>query len=319
MPYGVLGNTFDILDRNLFVLNGLPLQNGVDVLGHTQTFDLDFIVRHSIETYGAAAAFSSAPIIDNDRVTLRSVIGGRFYHIDENFRFDGVDSGLGYTPATQDGVDDDDDFIIDNVDEGGGATFTQINPSATGPMYRAFLDSTVRSQLFGPEFGLEYDLGKSSGLDITGSTRVGLLVNKETLGLAGNNIGNMERLIVATEDRADGTVTGDTVLEDSFDTASGLNAFQDEEGTTHLSPMFEQSLSAKVGIFHHVPVLKDMWQLEHAKLQVGWTYLWIGEVADPANSAVIESRPIDGVFPFIRTKRRSFYQNSFFGGINWEY
>ena len=28
----------------------------------------------------------------------------------------GIDSGLGYTPATQDGVDDDDDFIIDSLD-----------------------------------------------------------------------------------------------------------------------------------------------------------------------------------------------------------
>lgn len=316
--FGVLGSTFEILDRNLFVLHALPLQDGITVGGTNQIFDMDYILRHSIETYGAGAHFASAPIIDNDRITLRTTFGGRYYEIDENLRFDGVYSGLAYEFPQQDGLDDDDDFVVDNVFEADGTdTFTQVNPSDQ-ILIRSFMDSTVRSRLYGPEIGVEYDLGKRSGLNITGSTKVGLLLNTERLALAGDNIGN-----TAATDVDPGT--GDVILRDLFDTTTTngqltQNAFTDRDGSTHVSPMFEQSLSAELPLFSRVPVLKDMWQLEHAKVKVGWTYLWLGEIADPqAPFDDLSSNPRNGIFPVVKVKRESFFQNSFNAGINWEY
>ncbi len=97
------------------------------------------------------------------------------------------------------------------------------------------------------------------------------------------------------------------------------NAFRDSNETTHLSPMFEQSLNAELPIFSHVPVLRDVWQLEHARLRLGWTYTWIGEVANPTTSIRWESNPRAGVFPSLKIEREEFFQNTFNAGINWEF
>jgi hypothetical protein len=184
-------------------------------------------------------------------------------------------------------------------------------------MIRSFVSSQVRSTLGGPEIGLEYDMGKSRGIRFSGSTRVGALFNAERARLSGDNIGD-------TQTTAIDTTTGSIVLADMFDTttASGRvtqNAFSDSKSSTHVSPMFEQSLSAQLPIFSGIPILKDMHQLEHARLQAGWTFLWIGEVSDPSQSIVWVSRPRDGIFPTLKNSRSSFYQNTLSLGINWEF
>ena len=87
----------------------------------------------------------------------------------------------------------------------------------------------------------------------------------------------------------------------------------------HVSPLFEQNLTANIPLFDRVPVLRDMPILENSSLQVGWTFLWIGEVADPANSIVWASNPRAGLFPTIDIHRNDFYQHTFRLGVNCEY
>ena len=99
-----------------------------------------------------------------------------------------------------------------------------------------------------------------------------------------------------------------------------LNAFSDGKSSTHISPVFRQELTAEIPIFSKIPVLRDCWQLEHAKFRTGWTYLWIGEFADPQQSIVLVSNPRQfNLRPHLNVKRSSFFQNQFNLGINWEF
>lgn len=314
--FGSLGSTFDILDRNLYVLHGLPMQNGVDPDGFNQIFDLDFIMRHSIQTYGAGGHFVLGKVLNPRGISVHPIIGGRYLRVDETFRFDGVDSGLNYTFPIQDGIDDDGDFIPDNVFEHTGAdTFVQNNPSSQ-ILIRSFINSRVRSELAGPEIGVQYALKKGHGININGSTRVGALINTERMSLTGDNIGDTATTTVDL-------TTGNTILQDLFDTTTTAgatqNAFEDGQSSTHVSPMFEQSLTADVPIFARVPLLRNVPILEGARLRAGWTFLYVGEVADPNQSIVWHSNPRQGEFLHLRARRKSFYQNSFNFGINWEY
>ena len=313
--FGAFGTTFDVLNRTLVSLPSLPLQNGDNVDGIAQQFDIDFIIRHGVETFGAGAHFESGTVFEHSGIRFRCLVGGRYFRIDEAWQFRGTDSGLGYTrPESFDRIDNDDDYLVDEVDEHGGEpTFTQRNLSDQ-ILIRSRIDNYVRSDLGGPEIGLSYDLSDVFGLNLTGTTRVGVLINSERLQLSGDNIGGdvfeSEELMIE-------------ILQNMFDTTTtngpSQNAFQDQDGGQHASPMFEQSLTAQLPMFRRFPVLRDIPILEHATLQLGWTFLWIGEVADPNKSIVWESNPLAGLFPSLRVRRNNFYQNSFRMGVSCEY
>ena len=187
-------------------------------------------------------------------------------------------------------------------------------------MIRSFVDNQVQSELGGLEFGFGYDFGNWLGTAFSGSTRFGALLNEERIRLQGDNIGDTFTTD-AVVDPEPGAPTEQ--LRDMFDTATtnGLtqNAFADSRGGMHLSPMFEQSFSAQVPLFHRIPVLRDMKILENASLQAGYTFLWIGEVADPNRSIVWQSNPRAGLFPAIAVKRNDFYQTTFRLGVNTRY
>ena len=167
----------------------------------------------------------------------------------------------------------------------------------------------------GPEIGFEYSVGERGSLSLNGSTRVGVLFNNERATLAGDNIGDTLRTDL---------VDGLSELTDMFDTTTAdgqltQNAFADSMSTTHVSPMFEQSFRAEVPLFERIPVLRDMPQLEHATFRAGWTFTWIGEVADPGQQITWLSRPRDGVFPTLKVSRNDFFQHTLDLGIHWEF
>lgn len=332
LVHGPLGTTNAILDRSLFNLFGIPMATGVSPFvtpqtnsGITVPYDMDFILQHSIKNFGASTDWAFNPIYERQNIKVRPLLGGRYYRIDEGFAFRGVDSGLSYggtaggaaggaggagsfvdnTKAhpANDGIDDDGDFITDNPAEGGATTFTQV-----GPLVRAALNSDAVSDLAGPELGMHYELGDDDGIRITGSTKLAAMFNRERVSVGGVNIGNHMGQVDAA---------GTTTVTD-IDTTLG-NSFSDRVSNTHISPLFEQGINAQIPIFSRVPVLRDMWQLEGASLNVGWSALVIGEVADPNQSIVWASRPTTGLFPHAKVDRELFYQTTFNFGINWTY
>ena len=328
---GLRGTMTDALDRALLAELDLPLKRVPSFLGRGvyQRFDIEFAIRHSLQTYGAGTHFESGTLLERNGIQFRGLIGGRWMRINEGFHFRGIDSGLSYSTANDeellDRIDNDGDYFVDDIEEGGaGGDYESYNPS-NELLVRAFVDSRVRSDLAGPEFGFSYDLGKRMGITLRGSSRVGALFNDESLALAGDNIGHFP---ANSEDEEAGLdvdpLTGESILEDLFDTSTSdgqltQNAFTDVDGSLHLSPMFEQQLTANIPLFGRVPVLREIPVLQNSSLQVGWTFLWVGEVAEPHRSIVWESNPRAGVFPHYNVHRGSYYQNSLRLGINCEY
>jgi hypothetical protein len=341
ISYGFFGSTFDVLDRTVLNLYGLPTYSGDTPLtqnGEVAPYDLQFILQHSLQTFSGGGAWAFTPIYDRNGITVRPIFGGRYMAIDETFRFYGASTLLSYgldtadadTPINAkvfppgDGIDDDDDFIPDTPDEPNNqvnttnTVFSPLNGLSDYLIVRSFINSKVSSDLAGPEFGFQYDLGDAAGMKLTGSTRLGLMINNERLKLHGDNIGNFMGVEVIPD-----PITGANIFTRMFDTNNvngpTQNAFTDSDSSTHLSPLFEQGLNLNLPLFSKVPVLKDAWQLRDASLTVGWSWLFIGEVADPNDSIIYKSSPFTGVFPEISAERDKFTQTTWSIGLNWNY
>lgn len=324
-PFGSV--TSEILDRHLMSLGSIGINTGEaaiggnsDGFGTVQTFDLDFILSHKVQSYGTGFHFSSSPIYESGKFQIRPILGARYFRLLEGVAFVGVDSGLDYVANVPNGLDEDGDGIIDNVGENGTLTFADpVTDDTTQILVRSFVNSNVRSSMAGPEAGIEYEIAKKKDVVFHGSTRVGALVNSEKMDLAGDNIINRDSVAVDLTDPAAPTIRDQAFPTDTLNGQLTQNAFTDTAASTHISPMFEQSLNAELPIFSKIPLLRDVWQLEHAKLRLGWTYTWIGEVADPNQSWVANTNPIDGLFPSLKVRRSIYFQNQFNVGINWEF
>jgi hypothetical protein len=258
------------------------------------------------------------------------VAGGRYHRVKEQFAFYGIDSGLAYigggdddTPDTAkvfpvgDGIDDDDDFITDNIAEAGTLDFVQINPYDP-VLVRAHHLAEVVSSLGGPETGLHYRLGDEKGISIVGFSKVAAMFNNEQIRINGDNLFN-HMSVSETPD----PVTNLSPAVDGYDTNSlngpTQNAYSDYYSSVHMSPLFEQSLVAEVPIFSRVPVLQDIGLLEDAKLRLGWQFLFIGQIADPVQSVSYVSNPQLNLFPKVKPDRDSFTQHTLSIGVNWNY
>jgi hypothetical protein len=339
--FGFFGNTFDVLDRTVMNLFGMPVGSGNTGLiqtGETMPYDLQFVLQHSIQTYAASADWAFSPAYETGSIKVRPVVGGRYFRIDESFNFRGASTLLAYglnnadadAPVNAkvfpvgDGIDQDNDFIADTVDEPGNSvnttttTFTQLQGLSNNLIVESFINSNVVSDLAGPEIGFQYELGKAGGISVSGGTRVAAMFNREKLSLSGDNIGNALGIEVVPD-----PVTGNNIFTRLFDTdrSNGptQNAFSDQGSSTHVSPLFEQNLVAHVPLFSKIPVLQDVAILEGARLNLGWTFLLIGEIADPNQSIIYQSSPITGVFPKVSPKRSNFTQHSLTVGLNWSY
>ncbi|MEZ6122151.1 MAG: hypothetical protein R3C49_03115 [Planctomycetaceae bacterium] len=329
--FGYLGNTDDLLDRNLYPFGSIGIRTGDptdpvdprDPDGAVQLFDLDFILQHEVESYGAGFQVSSSPLYERGSLQIRPLLGGRMFRLNESIQFYGVDSHLSYDANVPNGLDDDDDFVIDNVDEDGSLNFTtDATDTDEQILVRSFVNSAVRSVMSGPEVGIEYEVAKRGGVTFSGSTRMGALVNVEKMYLTGDNIGNTfatDALGVKSHMFSTDPQSAESMDPANLHPGFTRNFFSDQNTSTHISPMFEQNLQAELPIFSRIPVLRNIWQLEHAKFRAGWTYTWIGEVANPTNSIVFISNPKAGLFPYLKTERSQYFQNQFNLGINWEF
>ena len=157
---------------------------------------------------------------------------------------------------------------------------------------------------------------------MTGSSRIGALVNRETVSLAGDNIGQFTGGEISADERV--MVGTELILSDLFDTTTTngqltQNAFADINNSKHVSAMFEQTVDAEIPLFNRIPVLQDIRLLEDATLNAGYTFLWIDDIADPSQSINWTSNPRMGLFPTVNVQRSDFYQHTFRLGVNCPY
>ena len=339
--YGIYGSTFDVLDRTVLNLYGIPILSGDPnpptngLNGSTVPYDLEYVLSHQLRSYGGTIDWAFTPIIDGDNLLVRPIFGGRYHRVEESFGFSGKSTLLAYGPADGDAPDNAKVFPVGDGRTGGTGNNTSIIPDTPGEggttnfvdltgtnsthlIVKSFISSHVASSLAGPEFGYQYELGRGKGVKLSGTTRIAAMFNEEKIRLSGDNIGNFMGVQVTPD-----PLTGNNLETQMFDTNTtqgpSQNAFADQNSTLHLSPLFEQGLNVQLPIFGSVPVLKDMHILEEANLNLGWTWLWIGEVADPNQSILYQSSPLLNVFPTIETERGNLYQNTFSVGVNWSF
>jgi hypothetical protein len=256
-----------------------PNGTAVAVPGGAQRYDLFYELRYQQYAYGAGISYHSNPVIESDHFKLRPQVGLRYLQVRENAEFDGADSGLTYVY----------DIGEDRPDP---ATIT-----GAVSILESRLRSHTKSQMGGPEIGLRMDVGDDKFLVWT-NTKFGLLANHSERELYGFGILRREAQPLLVIPPSDQTV------------------FSDDEVTTTVSPLFEQSVFVRSPILSYVPVVKKMKAFETAQFHLGYTFLLVGEIYRPGD--VIDWRGFPQ-FPSLTDEKSSWYMTSWSFGVEWMY
>lgn len=286
--------------QNLSTLNGnVPLDNGEPIplpagaatfgTGSTAKYDVLYSMQFTTEAGGTNFSVYHEPLYRSSGVVVRPLWGARYLYIGEGFTFRGIDSGFNYSV-------DEDTHRPEN------ATVIQLYDQ-----FEARLANDVRSNIAGPEVGLRFDLGGTkSGFKIWGESIFGLNVNHEQIHLRGDNIGDP-----LVDVRFNGRL-----IPRILDDANFQSEFDRRQSSTHVSPLFQQSIFADMDILGFVPLIKKSSLFEDARFRVGYTLLLVGEVSRPADSIRWQGFPL---FPEIQTERKNWWANQFTFAIDWHY
>ena len=286
----------------LYTRNGaIPLDWGYsssalipNVTGHlgTTKYDLLFHMDTRTSTLGTDVNFYMPPVVQREAFKLRTLIGGRYLNIDQQFRFVGIDSGFNY-PLTN---------ITGNAGGGaasGGNTFRPDPGLITVgyDLYTATLSNSVQTNLAGPQVGLRYDFGEGKKFKIWGQSIVGLMANHENYSLHGNNIGDEQGLLL---------------LSNGIDMLATDARFSSTRSVSHVSPLFEQSVNTEINVLERLPIIRRVPGIQNTMLRFGYTMTVIGQVARPGES--IDWRGFPG-FPSIHPDRSTWWNSRFSFGI----
>ncbi|WP_437203028.1 hypothetical protein [Planctomicrobium sp. SH664] len=281
--------------QNLTTLGGnIPLYNGEDVagpsfgLGSTAKYDVLYSLTFETQAGGGNVSFYQQPAYRNNGIMIRPLWGLRYMYLAERFAFRGIDSGFNYS-----------------VDE---ETFRPDSIELLYDQYEANLSNSIKSNIAGPEVGFRIDLGQPNGrgFRMWTETILGIAANHQQFDLAGDNIGDP-----LVDVRFKGYLVP-RILDD----ANYNSAFSQSKSSTHVSPVFQQSIFADFNILDTVPVIREMELFEHARLRVGWTFTFVGEVARPIDSIKWQGFPL---FPEIRERRESWWANQLNVGFDWNF
>jgi len=283
----------------------LPLNDGVTIppdqlasgfVGTSQKFDLMYRMNTSTSSEGVGLNHYMTHLIEGEAMSITPMYGARYMHIGDEFHFLGVDSGLGYD------VDDSEDG-----NEPTGAILLE------NPLMETVLNNTVDSHLAGPQAGFRVDLGNTRNFKVWGETTFGLMINHERYHLDGQNVG----VPLFHQDDVDGIPEPDEMFDitnDRFRTE--ITSFDTVESTTHVSPLFEQSIQAESALSNLIPGLGKNALLENANLKVGYTFTAVGVASRAGNTVNWRGFP---QFPGIKQNHETFLMHQFNLGLNWMY
>jgi hypothetical protein len=296
-------------------VGGLPLVQNSGVMdflfpdqgftGSTQKYDLMYRLDYSAEAGGGNVNFYLGRLRQSTTGDIKPYVSARYLYINEAFAFTGLDSGFTY--AVDFDSNDPPTFRPD------GAVF--------GPFYdlfRSYLQSTVTSNLAGPELGLRGDVGRNGGtLKVWWSGSLGLMANHERVRVRGNNIGdawlfhtNIGDPTNPTDDSGLGVIFGP-----AYDMFAADNSFSDVETHTHVSPLLNLGINAELDIFDTVPLLRRISLFDAAKLTVGYNLLMVGKLARPGNSVKWRGFP---EFPSVNVRYDNWDTQQFSLGLTFE-
>jgi hypothetical protein len=278
--------------QNLSPLIGMvPLNNGEVYVpdfgpGSTAKYDVLYRVDFATQAAGSNLSFYLPSILQGDAVTIRPLWGARYLHIDERFSFRGIDSGFTY-----------------NTDSD---SFRPTGATLIYDQYEATLAHKIRSHLAGPEVGFRFDLGSDrDSFHVWGETIFGLVANYEKAELDGFRIG---------DPLADIRVLG---LAQPRMLAAGEGArFSEKKDNTHVSPVFHQSVFADFELFNQLPYLKRVELLKDTRFRFGYTLMYAGKVARPADSTDWRGFPLT---PTIKLQHENWFAHQLSAAIDWKY
>lgn len=288
------GANLNVRYGNVPLDNGEPFVGGSDFgSGGTQKFDTYYELRHYTQAAGTNFSVYSTPIFRSEAVRVRPLWGLRYLNIQEGFKFRGIDSG----------------FTYDYDGASGDGTYGPDSPLTeyTDDQWEATLRNDVESHIAGPEIGFRVDLGSGGhdGFRIWGETIFGLNANFEQIEMAGDNIGD------ALTDGRFVNIGAPRMLD-----PANQSEFKDKETTTHISPLFQQSIFVDFQFMRELPVLRRISLLEDTTFRLGYTYLWVGGVARPADSINWKGYPL---YPSIKQGRENWWAQQFSAAIDWTY
>jgi hypothetical protein len=274
--------------------NGTPDlgDDPIGVNGGAQKYDIMYRLANRIDAAGANVAMYMSPLVKTSGVMVRPFLAGRYMYINENFAFKGVDSGFNYD--------------VDEYDYGGVADIPD-DPSTFRPdgrliqrydQFTATLQNTIQSHIAGPEVGFRYDLGRRKSFTIWGATTFGLMANYASMNLSGNNIGEV-------------LITSELF---GFDMLANDARFADKKTTSHVSPLFEQSIVLEARVFEELPYLSEIPILNEAMLRFGYTFTAIGKVNRADDTINWRGFPL---FPDLNTDTQTFVMNRINLGLEW--
>ncbi len=254
------------------ITHGLPLDNGAG--GVVVPYDQLFRINFSSTYFGGGVNWFTNDMWPRKEVRFRVTPGFRYLYIFEEFSFVGRDSGFDYT-----------------INEDGSIT-GPVTPLV--PSYTTELFSSVRSNLFGPEIGIDYGFGGDT-FAINGHTKVGIMVNVTEYNIGGYGVG------------------------DGFDPnfQPGL-AFDGGETHTHVSPLFEQEIGLDFDVIGVIPVLKNCSWLEKAKVHVGYSVVLLWEQARPQYNIEYLGQPqVPRLRSNLATHRTQWYTHGWDFALTW--
>lgn len=298
--------------NHLHAIAGLPL-GGADsdhdgLPGVVMPFDIYYRLQFESQAGGANFDWLTTPIIDRPAFKMRAAYGARYMAIRESFMFDGADSGLGYTinvPVGGGGTTNGTGTTTGTTTQGFLSPVT-LEPLVALSIMQSFLQSSVTTQLAGPEAGVRFDIGKDK-FKIWTTSKLGLLVNYSSRNLNGYNIGD------AYYPKTTGTVTDPTVMPRNNPSAT---KFAHQDSSTALSPLFEQSIFGKAKLFQYVPIAKKSKILSNADFQAGYTVVVVANMYRPSEDINWQAYPVS---PLLNDKRGSYLMSNYSFGVSWEY
>ena len=287
--------TLSLDGQNLFIHGVVPYFNGEPILGSpffglgtSAKYDVLIEMKHKTQAGGTNISFYSPPVYQKRGMKIRPLWGGRYTFLNEEFSFIGIDSGMNYT--------------LDMATRRPATNTT----TAVYQQYTATLGSDVKSHIAGPEIGFRIDLGDDrSDFKMWSETIIGVSANHESIHLGGDNIGD------PLYDARFVNILNPRMLDPAND-----STFTDEKSSTHVSPIFQQSIQAQFHAFRSLPLIRKAACFENAAFRFGYTFFWIGEVARPAEAIEWQGFPL---FPEIKSRRDDWWMHQLNFGIDWTF
>ena len=248
-------------------------------------FDTRFFQKYQQEVIGADADFYLAPFFSRETFKLKVVYGAKYLRIHEDFYVQGDNSGLGYAvSAGSNGIT-------------APTIFQGIFP------YSTVFQSSTTNNLVGPQLGLRYDLGGDK-FKIWGQSKIAVAADVEKMIVAGSNVGAYVQSPSQTT-----LVPGQQFL------AAPPLSVRHQITNTHISPIFDTSINVDFPGFSWIPYVNQWSVFKCATMRVGFNYVFVGEVARPAN--IINYNILN---PTINPSSRTWFEYSAVNfAVNWKF